>query len=263
MDSESTTPPTTIVLESENTTSCLGSGDSHSSKSKEIMANLKVTGSEWKKELSKTSSNAGTKLQNVTSSASTKIQNATSQAGTKIQDFSATAGPKIRDFSASAGSKIQDLSAQAGQRMQSMSHKVKKEVKRARSKSRERVRDLSREIQTQRFISDGVLRVPIRRFDVDSVKVSLNKAGSLVVNASCENVEETGRHGERKVFTQIEETCQLPSYLVDNDMLSEVECKILNGFLVTTYPLNPTVEVEDDGPRDPTGPIPVQIKRIE
>ena len=117
-------------------------------------------------------------------------------------------------------------------------------------------------ISQARFINDGVTRIPLKKFIPESVKASMGKDAVLSVKARRELVEDSGRNGERTSFIQIVETCQLPVYLIDNDMLGQVESKLINGFLVVTYPLDPSVECEEvDGVN--IGPIVIPIEMVQ
>merc|ERR1712117_295035 len=58
--------------------------------------------------------------------------------------------------------------------------------------------------------------IPLRRFTPEQVQLNMNKNGLVTVTASRENTEESTRNGQRKTTIMIEETCQLPGYLVDN-----------------------------------------------
>merc|ERR1711881_554745 len=61
--------------------------------------------------------------------------------------------------------------------------------------------------------------IPLKRFNPENVEINLNKNGLVTVTASRENTEESNRNGQRKTTIMIEETCQLPGYLVDNGLL--------------------------------------------
>jgi len=60
------------------------------------------------------------------------------------------------------------------------------------------------------------IKIPLVRFKPSSVDVKLNKNGLMTISASNEKIEDTGRNGLRKQTIIIEETCQLPSYLIEN-----------------------------------------------
>merc|ERR1712079_415951 len=73
--------------------------------------------------------------------------------------------------------------------------------------------------------SANSVSIPLRRLTPEQVQLNMNKNGLVTVTASRENTEESNRNGERKTTIMIEETCQLPGYLVDNDLLKTVESK--------------------------------------
>merc|ERR1712150_338388 len=86
--------------------------------------------------------------------------------------------------------------------------------------------------------------IPLKRFNPEQVQINMNKNGLATVTASRENTEESNRNGQRKTTIMIEETCQLPGYLVDNDLLGSVESKFHNGFLVLSYAEDPKLVAE-------------------
>merc|ERR1739848_830817 len=64
--------------------------------------------------------------------------------------------------------------------------------------------------------SATTVSIPLKRFIPEQVQLNMNKNGVIAVTASRENTEESNRNGQRKTTIMIEETCQLPGYLVDN-----------------------------------------------
>merc|ERR1712066_428237 len=63
------------------------------------------------------------------------------------------------------------------------------------------------------------ISIPVRRFSPEQINVSMNKAGLMTITASKETTEDSSRNGQRKTTVLVEETCQLPGYLVDNGLL--------------------------------------------
>merc|ERR1712110_820124 len=90
---------------------------------------------------------------------------------------------------------------------------------------------------------ENEVNIPLKRFDAKQVNLNMNKQGLVTVTASKEEVEET---------------VQLPGYLIDNELLNKVESKFANGFLKVSWPENPTEasarEKENDG-----GPVEIPI----
>merc|ERR1712026_27859 len=78
--------------------------------------------------------------------------------------------------------------------------------------------------------SPTTVSIPLRRFTPEQVQLNMNKNGLVTVTASRENTEESNRNGQRKTTIMIEETCQLPGYLVDNDLLKTVESNFTMDF---------------------------------
>merc|ERR1712007_384970 len=101
--------------------------------------------------------------------------------------------------------------------------------------------------------------IPLRRFAPEQVQLNMNKNGLVTVTASRENTEESNRNGQRKTTIMIEETCQLPGYLVDNDLLKTVESKFHDGFLVLSYAEDPKVVEEREAEEKKNAPIEIPI----
>merc|ERR1712190_173622 len=98
--------------------------------------------------------------------------------------------------------------------------------------------------QNNQKSSPTTVSIPLRRFTPEQVQLNMNKNGLVTVTASRENTEESNRNGQRKTTIMIEETCQLPGYLVDNDLLKTVESKFHDGFLVLSYAEDPKIVEE-------------------
>merc|ERR1711976_1119263 len=97
--------------------------------------------------------------------------------------------------------------------------------------------------------------IPLRRFNPEQVQLNMNKNGLVTVTASRENTEESNRNGQRKTTILIEETCQLPGYLVDNDLLKTVESKFHDGFLVLSFAEDPKIVEEREAEERKHAPI--------
>merc|ERR1712039_382563 len=107
--------------------------------------------------------------------------------------------------------------------------------------------------------SPNTVSIPLRRFTPEQVQLNMNKNGLVTVTASRENTEESNRNGERKTTIMIEVTCQLPGYLVDNDLLKTVESKFHNGFLVLTFAEDPKIVEEREAEERKHAPIEIPI----
>merc|ERR1712038_1768770 len=101
--------------------------------------------------------------------------------------------------------------------------------------------------------------IPLRRFTPEQVQLNMNKNGLVTVTASRENTEESNRNGQRKTTIMIEETRQLPGYLVDNDLLKTVESKFHDGFLVLTFAEDPKIIEEREAEERKHAPIEIPI----
>merc|ERR1712170_78586 len=105
----------------------------------------------------------------------------------------------------------------------------------------------------------NTVSIPLKRFSPEQVQLNMNKNGLVTVTASRENTEESNRNGQRKTTIMIEETCQLPGYLVDNDLLKTVESKFHDGFLVLTFAEDPKVLEEREAEERKHAPIEIPI----
>merc|ERR1712038_10046 len=107
--------------------------------------------------------------------------------------------------------------------------------------------------------SATTVSIPLRRFTPEQVQLNMNKNGLVTVTASRENTEESNRNGQRKTTIMIEETCQLPGYLVDNDLLKTVESEFHDGFLVLSYAEDPKIIEEREAEERKNAPIEIPI----
>merc|ERR1739845_308444 len=104
--------------------------------------------------------------------------------------------------------------------------------------------------------------IPLRRFSPEQVQLSMSKAGLMTITASKETTEDSSRNDQRKTTVLVEETCQLPGYLVDNGMLEKVDSKFHCGCLVVTFPEDPKVTEErefEESKKSPTE-IPIMME---
>merc|ERR1719316_229556 len=67
------------------------------------------------------------------------------------------------------------------------------------------------------------IRVPLKIYDPSQVKISINDKGLMTISANNEIEKETNRNGMRKSINILEETIQLPDYLLSD--LSAIEKK--------------------------------------
>merc|ERR1712079_700115 len=117
--------------------------------------------------------------------------------------------------------------------------------------------------QNNQKSSPTTVSIPLRRFTPEQVQLNMNKNGLVTVTASRENTEESNRNGQRKTTIMIEETCQLPGYLVDNDLLKTVESKFHDGFLVLSYAEDPKIVEEGEAEERKNAPIEIPIMMEE
>merc|ERR1711963_415039 len=105
----------------------------------------------------------------------------------------------------------------------------------------------------------NTVSIPLKRFSPEQVQLNMNKNGLVTVTASRENTEESNRNGQRKTTILVEETCQLPGYLVDHGLLNSVQSKFHNGFLVLTFAKDPKVLEEREAEERKHAPIEIPI----
>lgn len=141
------------------------------------------------------------------------------------------------------------------------------------------------------------IRVPLKRFDPKNVKISINDKALMTISASSEYEQETGRNGMRKMTTIVEETVQLPDYLLsdmsavifpdvekemadaaDNDenqasssknpekLISQVKTRFEHGLLVIIVPNKPEEKKEekdeDKKQEKKDGPVDIEIEFV-
>merc|ERR1719499_2265756 len=107
--------------------------------------------------------------------------------------------------------------------------------------------------------SSTTVSIPLKRFTPEQVQLNMNKNGLVTITASRENTEESNRNGQRKITILVEETCQLPGYLVDHGLLNSVQSKFHNGFLVLTFAEDPKVVEEREAEERKHAPIEIPI----
>merc|ERR1712093_13518 len=76
----------------------------------------------------------------------------------------------------------------------------------------------------------------LKKVKPENLKLQLNKKGILTINAQKEETVDTNRNGQRKTTTIIQETLELPKYVVENDWLEKVETRFDEGCLIVTWP---------------------------
>merc|ERR1711963_183596 len=105
----------------------------------------------------------------------------------------------------------------------------------------------------------NTVSIPLKRFSPEQVQPNMNKNGLVTITASRESTEESNRNGQRKITILVEETCQLPGYLVDHGLLNSVQRKFHNGFLVLTFAEDPKVVEEREAEERKHAPIEIPI----
>merc|ERR1711881_659166 len=113
--------------------------------------------------------------------------------------------------------------------------------------------------------SSSCIKIPMSRFKPEQVQINMNSKGLVTVAGSREDIEDSGRNGQRKVTVMVEETCQLPAYLVDHDLLKQVDSKFEHGFLTLSLPENPDVVKarEEEAKTNEPVEIPIIMEDVE
>ena len=97
--------------------------------------------------------------------------------------------------------------------------------------------------------------VVLEGFSPENIKISMDKRGKVCVRANKEAVIDMGENGQRKHVESVEQTLQLPDYLVNLGMLTNVQTRFEEDKLVFVYPKKPSftrVEIEFDDSSDNT-----------
>merc|ERR1711972_1062803 len=131
------------------------------------------------------------------------------------------------------------------------------------------------------------IKVPLKLFDPSQVKISINEKALMTISASTEFEKETDRNGMRKTISIVEETIQLPDYLLsdlhavspnnnnnneenpDNSnssskapalkLISKVKTKFDSGFLIITVPNKPEEKGVESLRDAGQGPVDIEI----
>merc|ERR1711976_269597 len=142
------------------------------------------------------------------------------------------------------------------------------------------------------------IRVPLKIYDPSQVKISVNDKALMTISATSETERETDRNGMRKSISILEETIQLPDYLLsdldavadkvpeekenekDDNMqtstsknssetkkklISKVSTKFERGFLIITVPNQPEEkkpEEKKEKKRSDNGPVDIEIEFV-
>merc|ERR1711970_628611 len=97
--------------------------------------------------------------------------------------------------------------------------------------------------------------VPLQGFDAKTMEITCSSKGVTTICATKDILQSTAR-GQRKITSILEETIELPNYLVDQKMLTEVESLVENNLLVISFPMEkPKVQQESN-----TKPVKINIK---
>merc|ERR1711976_477955 len=143
------------------------------------------------------------------------------------------------------------------------------------------------------------IRVPLKLYDPSQVKISVNDRALMTISATSEIEKETDRNGMRKSINILEETIQLPDYLLsdldavadnvpenkenENDdnmqtstsknssetkkkLISKVTTKFERGFLIITVPNQPEEKKpkeKKEKKRTDNGPVDIEIEFVK
>merc|ERR1712007_138602 len=79
----------------------------------------------------------------------------------------------------------------------------------------------------QKGKSQNSIFVPLNNVDSENVTINLNEQGLMTISATGTTEKNTDRNGRRKETIIIEETVQLPSYLLESDDVVETSTQQL------------------------------------
>merc|ERR1712179_135303 len=91
--------------------------------------------------------------------------------------------------------------------------------------------------------------VSLEGFSPENIRITMNKRGKVRVRANKEAIIDMGENGKRKHTESVEQTLELPEYLVELGMLDKVETRFELDNLVFVYPRKPNfarVDIELD-----------------
>merc|ERR1711941_163710 len=100
--------------------------------------------------------------------------------------------------------------------------------------------------------------VPFYRFNKDQLSVTMNKKGLMTISAAKESIEDTNRNGQRKTVV-VEETVQIPSYVLDGNQLDQVKGEYKSGNFVITLPEKPENREQKSSEEAKEGPVEIEI----
>jgi len=170
-----------------------------------------------------------------------------------------------------------------------------------RSPNRKNGNNCSDNNKNQKSENSYQIRVPLKIYDPSQVKISVNDKALMTISATSEFEKETERNGMRKSIHILEETIQLPDYLLsdlaacenanaaaekseekENDdnmqtstsknsgetkkkLISKVTTKFEKGFLIITVPNQPEEkkpEEKKEKKRSNSGPVDIEIEFV-
>merc|ERR1712198_286761 len=112
-----------------------------------------------------------------------------------------------------------------------------------------------------------VIRIPLHKFTADQVQVNMGTKGLMTVTASRESTEDTKRNGQRKSTVVVEETVQMPGYVMEHRLMDKIDSNFEHGFLIVNIPQDPKLEEERKKKQTEvatkTGPIEIPIMMEE
>merc|ERR1712004_402565 len=112
---------------------------------------------------------------------------------------------------------------------------------------------------------ENTIYVPLKRFSAETIEV--NDKALMTISGTGQHEEETNRNGMRKVTSILEETIQLPAYLLEGEdkLLAKVTTEFKNGGLYVKLPEKPKSEEEmkaDEQSEKKDEPIDIKINFV-
>merc|ERR1711879_545811 len=96
-----------------------------------------------------------------------------------------------------------------------------------------------RKINRQSALLPSANFVELEGFRPENIRINMNRRGKVCVRANREITVDHGRNGTRKEMSNIEQSFQLPAYLVENNWLDKVITRFEQERLVFVYPKKP------------------------
>merc|ERR1739848_524597 len=114
--------------------------------------------------------------------------------------------------------------------------------------------------------SPSQICVNLADFKPENIQINAEKSGRVTVNASKDNVEDSGRNGQRKTTVHVEQQFELPEYVVKEGLMENVSTKFENDRLCFQLPQKPVgtrIPINFEVEEDKTSPETVEYEIVK